>query len=107
MLIIAGDFDATHPDFGDPGTSRKGNALVSQMHTQRFTLLIDPTSATRVGNSVTHDSTPDLTMVRHVGQPTLSNLGENLRSDYYIIQTIVNVSTHKLRQFHITNWDRF
>ncbi|KAH7946883.1 hypothetical protein HPB52_005645 [Rhipicephalus sanguineus] len=52
MPIIAGDFHATHPDFGYRGSSR---------------------------NSVTRDSAPDLTMVRHAGQPTWTNLG------YYLL----------------------
>lgn len=101
MLIIAEDYNATHFDFEYPGSSLKGSALVAQKHTHRLTLLTDPTFATWVGNSVTCDSSSDLTMVRHVGQPTWTNLGEDFGRDHYIIQTIINVSTNKMQQFCI------
>lgn len=46
-------------------------------------------------------------MVRNAGQPTWTNLRENLGSDHYIIQTVINVSTNKIRNYRITDWDRF
>lgn len=63
MLLILGDFNAPHTEWGYPrkACGRKGAKVWETAQTLGLTLLLDPDRPTRIGNSVTQDSCPDLT----------------------------------------------
>lgn len=74
-----------------------------------LTLITLPTVPTRVGNSVSRDTFPDLTFTFNIKDASWTNLEENLGSDHYIIS--VSLSTPKLRRVigdaRITDWAEF
>lgn len=106
-LIIAGDFNAQHQDWGYLKDTAKGKALAAQIAACGLTLVTDPRYPTRIGNSVSRDTTPDLTMVRNAEEPVWTNLQENLSSDHYISSLAIRVSSPPLRKFRVTDWDLF
>ncbi|KAG0417941.1 hypothetical protein HPB47_005242, partial [Ixodes persulcatus] len=80
-LIVAGDFNAPHRAY-----------------------LAFPT---RIGNSCSRDTTPDLTFVENVGAVYWHTLNEDLGSDHNILATRINVKSKPLKEFTITDWDKF
>lgn len=105
-LIVGGDFNAENQTWGYRHTT--ANATEAGL-----TLITDPTQPTRIGTSTALDTTPDLTFLK---TPTMtrdcqwSNIGENLGSDHYIIETQLSLqhpppSTDQKRTF--TDWDLF
>ncbi|KAH9375631.1 hypothetical protein HPB48_003296 [Haemaphysalis longicornis] len=65
-LVFLGDFNAPHHSWGYPQVPKMGTALLQA--TQHFQLVLwnDLTYPTRLGTSVSRDTIPDLTFVRHV-----------------------------------------
>lgn len=88
---------------------RKGRQLWLDGQNLGLTLVTDPTSPTRMGNSVSRDTTPDLTFAKRIPQADWINTQDNLGSDHYLIQTTVRAGPRnpKGRQLRITNWDAF
>lgn len=107
VVIIAGDFNAHHQDWGYIKDTTKGKALAAQIAACGLTLVTDPKYPTRIGNSVSRDTTPDLIMVRNAEEPVWTNLQENLSSDHYISSLAIRVSSPPLRKFKFTDWDLF
>ncbi|XP_077544636.1 uncharacterized protein LOC144157728 [Haemaphysalis longicornis] len=60
-LLVMGDFNAPHPMWGYKIASKRGKALVQAMGKHELYLINEPGIPTRTGNSVTNDTTPDLT----------------------------------------------
>lgn len=77
-VIIGGDFNAPHPSWGYPSTTPKGRKLEEAINQEGLTLLTDIEFPTRMGNSVSRDTCPDLTMVRNVRSPNWKNLDQHL-----------------------------
>ncbi|KAH7967985.1 hypothetical protein HPB52_005082 [Rhipicephalus sanguineus] len=66
QLLLLGDFNARHPDWGYMHTDPKGRKLWSLVQDLRLTLLNDPQQPlTRIGNSVCRDTSPDLTLCKN------------------------------------------
>lgn len=63
-LVICGDFNAPCQAWGYAKTSAKGRDLLTDATDAGLTLVTDPAHPTRIGNSVSRDTTPDLTFVR-------------------------------------------
>ncbi|KAG0432617.1 hypothetical protein HPB47_020688 [Ixodes persulcatus] len=61
-LLIVGDFNATHTTLGYAKDSAKGRKLMDAIEVYRLTLLNEPDQPTRIGNSLSHDTCPDLTL---------------------------------------------
>ncbi|KAG0424935.1 hypothetical protein HPB47_027860 [Ixodes persulcatus] len=71
--------------------------------------MTEPEHPTRMGNSVSRDTCPDLTLVRTQTSCSWSNLDETLGSEHYILETEVcdgGRRTRKLRPARLTNWDQ-
>ncbi|XP_070377433.1 uncharacterized protein [Dermacentor albipictus] len=87
-LVTCGDLNAAHPTWG---------------------YRTDPT---RIGNSVSRDTTPDLAFVKNDEKGNISwrNTGSELGSDHYIVEVIipeeVNAS-EDTRKHNFTDWDAF
>ncbi|XP_077550626.1 uncharacterized protein LOC144163745 [Haemaphysalis longicornis] len=90
-LIICGDFNAQNQAWGYQRTLAKGRDLLQDSTDLGLNLITDPTQPTRTGNSVTRDTTPDLTFVRKGKNDRADfewrNTGNNLGSDHYIVET--------------------
>ncbi|XP_077530679.1 uncharacterized protein LOC144142785 [Haemaphysalis longicornis] len=113
-ILLCGDFNAPHEDWGYLKTTVKGRDLIDNATDAGFHLLTDPTTPTRIGTSVTRDNTPDLTFVRTSKEQRgvrWRNTGQNLGSDHYIIEVLLPISkptaTEPQRRHRLTNWDRF
>ncbi|KAH7943943.1 hypothetical protein HPB52_013721 [Rhipicephalus sanguineus] len=95
-LLICGDFNAAHSVWGYPKNTGKGTELWDNICNMRFTLLSDPAQRTRVGNSFSRDTCPDLTMIRATGAVISSGpLDETLGSDHYIVATVLPLASSR------------
>lgn len=111
-LVIVGDFNAPHPAWGYKKDLIKGRNLWLDCQQEALTLVTDPGCPTRTGNSVSVDTTPDLTFVRNVGEGTVrwTNLKENLGSDHFIVATDFVAGPTKAgcgTQLRLVDWDSF
>lgn len=113
-ILLCGDFNAPHEDWGYLKTTVKGRDLIDDATDAGFHLLTDPTTPTRIGTSVTRDTTPDLTFVRTSKEQRgvrWRNTGQNLGSDHYIIEVLLPISkptaTEPQRRHRLTNWELF
>lgn len=109
-LVIVGDFNAAHPTWGYVKENPKGRRLAQAIANNHLTIMTEPEHPTRMGNSVSRDTCPDLTLVRTQTSCSWSNLDETLGSDHYILETEVcdgGRRTRKLRPARLTNWDQF
>lgn len=109
-LVIVGDFNAAHPTWGYVKENPKGRRLAQAIANNHLTIMTEPEHPTRMGNTVSRDTCPDLTLVRTQTSCSWSNLDETLGSDHYILETEVcdgGRRTRKLRPARLTNWDQF
>ncbi|KAG0423111.1 hypothetical protein HPB47_001096 [Ixodes persulcatus] len=108
-IQLVGDFNAPHSAWGYTRSRAKGTRLYHSICQQRLSILTDQEQPTRTGNSVTHDTCPDLALTRCGQWSEWSNLEENLGSDHAIVQVDIAVSPGKtfLRKQALTDWDRF
>lgn len=107
QCILLGDFNAPHVTWGYPHASKKGTALLHATQNYHFILQNDLTEATRLGNSVTRDSIPDLTFTRHVPQIDWERKPDTLGSDHFIIALCVSnhASRHRTGVARLTDWE--
>lgn len=109
-LIACGDFNAMNPAWGYNKYTAKGRDLYQDATELEFTLITDPTHPTRIGNSVSRDTTPDLTFVKNDvrGAITWRNTGADLGSDHTIVE--IGIPEHNdtsNRTHRWIDWDAF
>ncbi|XP_072144452.1 uncharacterized protein [Dermacentor andersoni] len=104
-----GDFNAPHTAWAYPNTTKKGARVHDTAQQHRLTLWNDPLQATRVGNSVSRDTNPDLTFTANVHWAEWSRLSETLGSDHHIIQLDIahNRKPTKTGVARLTDWKSF
>ncbi|KAL1481413.1 hypothetical protein MTO96_034479, partial [Rhipicephalus appendiculatus] len=111
QLLILGDFNARHPDWGYLQANKRGKKLWQLSQDLRLTLLNDPQqSPTRIGNSVCRDTSPDLADCKHIAHATWENTCQLAGSDHYIIAVKVQTSAGKKvtnALARITEWPKF
>lgn len=108
-LVVLGDFNAQHKSWGYvKETSKRKNLTQVSAHAglESITNFMKPT---RMGNSVSRDTCPDLTFVKYTHDVYWENAEENLGSSHFILW--MSVATAKVRrklgQVKITNWNAF
>lgn len=108
-LLIVGDFNAHHTAWGYRYTQVKGRELWNSIQQNGLLLLTDPLKPTRQGNSVSIDTSPDLTLTGGCIYATWCNTGENLGSDHKIIEIVVDNGPPVVRTKKATlvNWEAF
>ncbi|XP_077492029.1 uncharacterized protein LOC144102713 [Amblyomma americanum] len=111
-LVACGDFNAAHRAWGYNKQLAKGRDLFQDTIDLGFTLITDPTDPTRIGNSVSRDTTPDLTFVKNDEKGSISwhNTGCELGSDHYIVEVIIPEeikASQDTRKHNFTDWDAF
>lgn len=106
-LVVAGDFNAPHSTWGYVRDSPKGVSICKAIQDFHLTLLTDSGFPTRIGNSVTRPSTPDLSLVAYDGKSSWRNMGEDLGSDHIIIEMTLHAQCKTTRIQRIVDWDLF
>lgn len=106
-LVMAGDFNAPHEAWGYVRSIPKGCRLLQAVTDSSLELITDPHYPTRMGNSISRDTTPDLAFVKNAPGVEWHNLQENLGSDHYIVEISLPVSAAPQRAFKIVDWDAF
>ncbi|XP_042148612.1 uncharacterized protein LOC121837158 [Ixodes scapularis] len=109
-LVVLGDFNAQHTAWGYPRNNKKGTSLHEATLQNQLYLYNSLHIPTRIGNSVSQDTTPDLTFTYNIKQATWSRLDKTLGSDHYIIQLQIphqRTRSQKIGTARITNWKNF
>lgn len=111
-LLIGGDFNAADPAWGYSYSLAKGRNLSQDAHELDLVLITEPAHPTRIGNSVSRDTTPDLTFIKNFGsQPaTWHNTSTDLGSDHLIIEIKIPLpGAHHAgtRKFKWIDWNDF
>lgn len=105
QLVITGDFNAPHMAWGYPRNARKGTIVWDAINQHRLTLCNLPNTPTRIGNSVSRDTTPDLTFVRNVTEYTWQCLPDTFGSDHHIISTTIQgIAPSRIGTARLTDW---
>lgn len=108
-LVIAGDFNAPHMDFGHERTTLKARNLLQDAAELDLHLITDPTQPTLPARRSTHrDTTPDLTFTNNA-EATWRNTGEDYGSDHKVVEVTVPLQGRRKapRQFTYVDWNRF
>ncbi|KAH7965307.1 hypothetical protein HPB49_006048 [Dermacentor silvarum] len=97
-LVVVGDFNAPSPHGEYLYEKAQGRKLKEFISTLGFKLLTatDPAHRTRLGNSVTRDTCPDLSLTGNIRHVTWENFEENLGSDHFLLR--IGFTTQKMRQ---------
>lgn len=109
-LLVLGDFNAKHPEWGYPKSNPKGRRLWSIIHDLGFSILNDPEQSTRIGNSVCRDTTPDLSLCKNTEGARWQNTGHTVGSDHFILAVTIELTTSNVKKratARITDWDKF
>ncbi|KAH7931975.1 hypothetical protein HPB52_025086 [Rhipicephalus sanguineus] len=108
-LLIVGDFNAAHPEWGYAKQDPKGRQLWENAHEVGLILHTGPSSPSRVDNSVCADTSPDLTFSKNVTDLKWTNSECNFSSDHFMLALILKkgVKTRRARQLRITDWELF
>ncbi|KAH7932530.1 hypothetical protein HPB52_024414 [Rhipicephalus sanguineus] len=110
QLLLLGDINARHPDWGYVHTDPKGRKLWSLVQDLRLNLLNDPQQPpTRIGNSVCRDTSLDLTLCKNVTRATWDNTGLLAGSDHNILAITIETRLSKKPKAtaRITEWPKF
>ncbi|KAG0414309.1 hypothetical protein HPB47_008539 [Ixodes persulcatus] len=91
-LLIVGDFNAPHGVLGYPRDTPKGRKLMVVVENLRLTLLNEPGQPTRMRNSVSRDTCPDISLVK-------------ARWKLYLVPNHLGKKRGKPQT--LTNWDSF
>ncbi|KAG0429111.1 hypothetical protein HPB47_023953 [Ixodes persulcatus] len=108
-LVVVGDFNPPHPDWGYLTETVKGRNLWHDAHDGGLTMITDPDQPTRRGDARHRDTTPDLAFVRNVKGAEWINTWEDLGSDHFVAAAtvIAGPGKPKGRRIRITEWDAF
>lgn len=105
-LLITGDFNCAHVDWGYRGTNHRGTVLYNETLMLHLTIF-NFSWPTRIGNSVTADTSPDLTLGRNITDVQWERTQTTLGSDHHLIRIAVNYQRPQckfiIRSF---NWDQ-
>ncbi|XP_040074000.1 uncharacterized protein LOC115313370 [Ixodes scapularis] len=109
-LVIIGDFNAHHTIWGCHRDNKKGRQLHEAIRQNNLHFCNTPDTPTRMGNSVSRDTTPDLTLTYGLKDPTWECLTETLGSDHYIIQLQLphhEAAAQRIGTARLTDWRKF
>ncbi|KAH6947617.1 hypothetical protein HPB50_020195 [Hyalomma asiaticum] len=109
-LLIGGDFNAPHAQWGYGHATAKGRNLVNLIDDLNLVLLNEPASRTRMGAGVCRDTTPDLSISANARDVQWENTFKDLGSDHRIISVTIGNTPDvqgKQRMVKIIHWDKF
>lgn len=64
QIVITGDFNAPHGQWGYNFTSRKEQNLIQAMENEDLTLITNPESPTKIRGQTSRDTCPDLAIIK-------------------------------------------
>ncbi|KAG0432996.1 hypothetical protein HPB47_020323 [Ixodes persulcatus] len=85
-LLIVGDFNAPSRPWGYHREEKRGRRLAELASTLGLTLETDPVHPTRLGNSVTRDTCPDLTFTHNIQHADWLNTEETLGTPHCLVR---------------------
>ena len=109
-IVIAGDFNARHKDWGYASNTRKGRQIIHGMKTAGLTLRNEPGAKTRIGMCGRQkDSSPDLSWATARVVLDWSTWKDSLGSDHFPIEMKIDHgrSTNGKERRPVVKWDRF
>lgn len=108
-LVIGGDFNAPHQQWGYPYSTRKGRDLVQVIEHSDLMTLNELSSHTRIGVGLNRDTTPDLTLCKNIRHIKWENTFEDLGSDHRILNISIGNALLSPTQVHtkLVDWDKF
>lgn len=109
-LLICGDFNAPHTQWGYGADSPKGKRLAGLMDELGLILLNEPASHTRIGQGACRDTSPDLSIWSDAGAIAWSNSFEDLGSDHRVLCVTVGEDESEVdvcRKARVVDWDKF
>ncbi|KAH8025166.1 hypothetical protein HPB51_004148 [Rhipicephalus microplus] len=106
-LLIGGDFNSQHRDWGYRYNTARGRRLWTTIQDLRLTTHNNFLTPTRIGNSVTMDTSPDLTLSRSLKDISWSRTQHILGSEHYIIAIQIPHTPHRPRLLthNLIHWD--
>lgn len=110
QIVVLGDLNAAHMVWGYDRNSRKGLTIMNAANRYEFSLITDSEQPTRIGNSISRNTTPDLCFVKNADGARWSNTELNLGSDHYMLTIDIPAKGDpKKRKFVTkhTKWDLF
>ncbi|KAH8036821.1 hypothetical protein HPB51_006076 [Rhipicephalus microplus] len=104
--VLFGDFNAPHVAWGYQCTIKKRARLHDAARQHGLMLMNDLLDPTRVSNSVSRDTNPDLMFARDVQNATWTRLPDTLGSDHHIIHIEVEQAHHSFKtgKARLTYW---
>ncbi|KAH8029055.1 hypothetical protein HPB51_022223 [Rhipicephalus microplus] len=109
-LLICGDFNAPHTQWGYGADSPKGERLAELMDELGLVLLNELASHTLIGQGACRDMSPDLSIWSDAGVITWSNTFEDLGSDHGVLCMTMGENTGKMdgcQKARVVDWDKF
>lgn len=106
-LLIGGDLNSQHTDWGYKTTTHRGRRLWLLMQNLQLSVHNNFQTPTRIGNSVSMDTSPDLVLSRSLRTVTWTRTQHTLGSDHYIIQVTVPFKPprHTYMTHKLIKWD--
>ncbi|KAH7967769.1 hypothetical protein HPB52_002241 [Rhipicephalus sanguineus] len=106
-LLIIGDFNCAHVDWGYRRTNHSGTVLYNEALMLQLTIFNYFSLPTRIGNSVTADTSPDLTLGRNIADLQWERTQTTLGSDHHLIRIAVNYQRPRSK-FNVrrVKWDQ-
>ncbi|KAH6947458.1 hypothetical protein HPB50_019051 [Hyalomma asiaticum] len=109
-LLICGDFNAPHTQWGYGADSPKGKKLARLVDDFGLTVLNEPASHTRIGQGACRDTSPDLSIWSGAGAVAWSNSFEDLGSDHRVLCVTVGEEDCEIDvclKARIVDWEQF
>ncbi|KAH6945147.1 hypothetical protein HPB50_007424 [Hyalomma asiaticum] len=108
-LVVGGDFNAPHQQWGYPYSTRNGRDLVQVIEHADLMTLNELSSHTRIGVGLNRDTTPDLTLCKNIRHIKWENTFEDLGSDHRILNVSIGNAVLSPTQVHtkLVDWDKF
>ena len=108
-LLIGGDLNCQHTDWGYRTTTHRGRRLWLLLQNLQLSVQNNFQTPTRIGNSVSMDTSPDLVLSRSLRGVTWIRTQHTLGSDHYMIQVTVPFKPprHTYMRHRLINWDAF
>ncbi|KAL3186846.1 hypothetical protein MRX96_004830 [Rhipicephalus microplus] len=109
-LLICGDFNSPHTQWGYGADSPKGKRLAKLMDELGLVLLNKTASHTRIGQGACRDTSPELSIWSDAGAITWSNTFEDLGSDHRVLCMTMGEDEDKIdgcQKAGVVDWDKF
>ncbi|KAH7941422.1 hypothetical protein HPB49_013671 [Dermacentor silvarum] len=102
QMVVLGDLNAAHMAWGYDRNSRKGLTIMNAANRYELSLVTDSEQPTRIGNSISRNTTPDLCFVKNADGARWSNTELNLGSDHYMLTIDIPAKRYPKKRKFVT-----